>query len=76
MADSSVRYVMILGIEKITTTTHSVYDSNLKRNIDVEAASKKTEVVKVVIGDSDLNRLLDRGTKHLALVHDEETEIR
>lgn len=72
----SVRYVMILEIEKITTQISSVYDSNLKRNVNVESSSKKTTVARVVIGDSDLNRLIERGGKHLALVQDEEMEVK
>ena len=74
MADS-VEYVLILGIEKITRSTHSIYDSNLKRNVDVESHRDKSEIAKVVIRDPNLIRLIERGGQHLALVQDNETVV-
>lgn len=71
---SDVRYVMILEIEKIVKkTTAGSWNSTTRTNESVESRTKH-DVFKVIINDTDLNRLLDRGTKHLALVQDEETE--
>lgn len=71
----SVRYVMILEIEKIIEGTSTAWNVSTRQNENVEKRMKH-DVARIVISDSDLNRLLTRGTKHLALVQDEEMELK
>lgn len=73
MSDS-VHYVMILDIQKITKTTNSqrAYHNT---PASTEEKREKRDIAKFVISDSDLNRLIQRGSKHLTLVQDEETEV-
>lgn len=72
--DDPVRYVMILEIEKIVNKVNTAWNVSSRSNEDVSTRTKH-DVAKIVISDSDLNRLLDRGTKHLALVQDEEIDL-
>lgn len=62
-----VHYVMILQIEKVIKKSPSNYNSTTK----AEPLRTTQEVAKIAISDSDLNRLLDRGAKHMALIEDE-----
>lgn len=73
---TDIRYVMILEIEKIIRKSpkNEPYNRNTTTTTVSEDLRQKFDVAKIVISDTDLNRLLDRGTKHLALVQDEETE--
>lgn len=73
MADS-VEYLMILNIQKITRTT--IRNSSYNSSGPTETTTKsEVELVKLVIRDSYLNRLIERGGQHLALVHDEATNV-
>lgn len=72
MADE-IRYVMILEIQKITTKTkQGDWNRNTRTNDIIEDSKSKHDVAKVIISDTNLNKLLNRGTKHLELVTDED----
>lgn len=73
MTTSDTRYVMILEIQRIVDKTSAAWNASTRTNEDVASRSKH-DVARIVISDSNLNRLLNRGTQHLALVHDEEIE--
>lgn len=75
MADKSsisTQYVMILNIHKVVkeVVKPSTYSH------PEETRKSESEVVKLVIRDPSIVNLIERGTKHLALVQDEETEVR
>ena len=67
----SVHYVMILQIEKVIKSTPRNHNSTSK----AEPTRTTQDVAKIVISDSSLDRLLDRGARHMALVQDEEVDI-
>lgn len=72
-----VRYVLILQIEKITKKSPKVdgYNRNNTTPVTSEDLRQKHDVAKVAISDTDLNRLIERGGQHLALVRDEEIDM-
>lgn len=73
MSDS-VHYVLIMEIQKITKVSNSVYDNNVKRNVEVEANRTKEDVARVVITDKVMPYLLGRGQRHLELIAENEVD--
>lgn len=70
-----VHYVLILQIEKVIKKSTSASTYNRSTESISEDLREKQEVAKIAIKDTDLNRLLNRGARHMELVQDEETDL-
>lgn len=64
----TVHYTAVVQLEKVTTTEAEI--DNYTRQIKTPATREVAEVARIVVRDTDLDRLTERVSQHIDLIED------